>query len=258
MVVDVCEVLKKQHLVLFSKEETAFIKNLDKPFIMLSEQELSSKNLVQLLWDLNYWLEQSSLDIEEFAIKTGCYYYSSEIEKSNVYMISLLLKKLFYQYKDRDILLERLEEFSQKPVLSKYKFFNDNEAHKSYNKGQILIMTYHKSKGDEFDYVFIPQLCEEILPFDLKNIKIKSKERFLESVKALKSNYKRKDEYQLKRFIAEENMRLLYVAVTRAKQKLYITCAKKYKKYSKLKEAKTSIIFEKVLSNSGVVLNDKR
>ena len=252
-------VLAKQKLIKFQSSDEEFIKNLSSPFILLSQDDLKSEALIQLLWDLNYWLQMSYLDIEEFAIKSGCYYCSSEIEKSNVYMVALLLKRLSIQYKNQSNLLEKLEELSKRPVLGKFKFFNDEDKDSdSFCKGKIQIMTYHKSKGDEFDYVFIPQLCEDILPLDLKNIKIKSKERFLESVKALKSNYKRKDEYQLKRFIAEENMRLLYVAVTRAKQKLYITCAKKYKRYSKVKDVKPSLIFEKVLSNTGVVLNDKR
>ena len=108
-------------------------------------------------------------------------------------------------------------------------------------------MTYHKSKGDEFDYVFLPQMCEDTLPFDINNIKIKSKERFLEAVKALNLNYCRKDEIQQKRFIAGENMRLLYVAVTRAKKKLYITSAAKYKKFSKLKDVTQSILFNNLL-----------
>ena len=83
-------------------------------------------------------------------------------------MVALLLKKLALQYKNQSNLLERLEELSKRPVLGKFKFFADEDnGNDSFYKGKIQIMTYHKSKGDEFDYVFIPQLCEEILPFDL-------------------------------------------------------------------------------------------
>ena len=255
-VLKIIEVLTKQRLCCFSKDDKDFITNLKTPFILLTEQNIPSKKLIQLLWDLNYWLENSTPDIEEFAIKTGCYYYSSEIEKSNVYMVALMLKKLYAQYKDTDILLERLEDLARKPILSKFKFFNDEEKNPQNNGGKIQIMTYHKSKGDEFDYVFIPQLCEEILPLEMSNIKIKSKERFIESVKGLKSNYNKKNEKDLKLAAAEENMRLLYVALTRAKQKLYITSAHKYKKYSKLKDVKPSVIFEKILIHSAGSKNE--
>ena len=107
-------------------------------------------------------------------------------------------------------------------------------------------MTYHKSKGDEFDYVFIPNLNEENLQLNPENIKIKSKERFHESIKAINPKYKPKSELEQKLFQIEENLRLLYVAITRAKKKIFITSALKYKKYSRIKDAKQSIIFEEL------------
>lgn len=242
-VLKILDILRQQKLFSFSAEDYEFIKDLKTPFILLNENNLDSKNLIQFLWDMNYWLESSILECEELALKIGNYYYNSELEKSNVYMVALLLKRLSLQYRSTDVLLEQLEELSKKPVLSKYKFFAEDSSTQNGNSRVINIMTYHKSKGDEFDYVFLPQMCEDTLPFDIKNIKIKSKERFLEAVKALNLNYCRKDEIQQKRFIAGENMRLLYVAVTRAKKKLYITSAAKYKKFSKLKDVTQSVFF---------------
>lgn len=247
---EVIDVLSKQKILEFSVEDKDYIDNLKKPFILTEEDSLDSKSLCQLLWDLNYWLQNAGLSADESAVKIGNYYYSGEIEKSNVYMISLLLKKLSVQYPDNTVLLERLEDLSKRPVLNKFKFFTNEDVENKANRGIIQIMTYHKSKGDEFDYVFIPQLSEEFLPVDFEKIKIKSKERFLEAVKAINYKYKKKDEKELRLFQAEENLRLFYVAVTRAKKKLYISCADKYKKFSKLKETKPSILFEKVLDSS--------
>ena len=107
-----------------------------------------------------------------------------------------------------------------------------------------MLMTYHKSKGDEFDYVFIPQLTEDVLPLKSENVKVKAQERFIECVKALNPEYAKKTELELKTNILEENMRLLYVAITRAKQGLFITSAGKYKKFSKIKEEVPSLFFE--------------
>ena len=165
-------------------------------------------------------------------------------------MISLILKKLSVQYPDTIQLIERLEDLSKRPILNKFKFFTDDNVENKANRGIIQIMTYHKSKGDEFDYVFIPQLSEELLPTDVEKIKINPKERFLESVKAINLKYNKKDEKELKLFKAEENLRLFYVAVTRAKKKLYISCARKYKKYSRIKDTMPSILFERVLTNA--------
>lgn len=250
-VLEAAEVLNEQKLLKLSNEDFFYLKELKTPFILKNQDEAPSENLSKLLWDLNFWLDNSSLSIEQFAIKSGNYYYNSEIEKSNVYITSLFLRTLSSQYATTQSLLEKLEEIKNKPISAKYKFFNDDsDVEKSKTRGIIQIMTYHKSKGDEFDYVFIPQLTDDLLPLEKEKIKIKSKERFLEAVKALNSNYKKKDENEQKLFQIEENLRLFYVAITRAKKKLYITSAKKYKKFSKIKEYKPSILFDTILDIS--------
>lgn len=252
-IIEAAQALNEQKLIKLSSEDYVYLKELNTPFILNNQDEVPSDNLSKLLWDLNFWLDNSSLSIEQFAIKSGNYYYSSEIEKSNVYMTSQLLRTLSLQYATIEALLDKLEEIKNKPVGAKYKFFNDDsDVEKSKTRGIIQIMTYHKSKGDEFDYVFIPQLAEDVqfLPLEKETVKIKSKERFQEAVKALNSKYKKKDENEQKLFQIEENLRLFYVAITRAKKKLFVTSAKKYKKFSKIKEYKPSLLFEKVLDIS--------
>ena len=248
--------LKQQRILKLSNEDLAFIKELKTPFILQSQDELSDSALSQFLWDLNYWLENTGLTTEEIVVKIGNYYYNTDVEKSNIYIIALLLKRMAQQYKTNDVLLERIEELSKKPVLSKFKFFSEDKE-QTKTESSIHIMTYHKSKGDEFDYVFIPGLSEEILPFALNQIKIKPKERFIEAVKGLNLNYKKKDEKDLKIFVAQENLRLFYVAMTRAKKKLYVTCAGKYKKFAKIKDTKISVLFNEFFKESSGETNAK-
>ena len=69
----------------------------------------------------------------------------------------------------------------------------------------------------------------------------------MEDVRGLNPNYKIKSEFELKKFSAEESMRLFYVALTRAKKKLYITAPRKVKSFSKEVEQAPSIIFEQLL-----------
>ena len=251
-VLEVATELKQQKILKLSNEDFVYLKGLKTPFILQQQDECPSFELSQLLWDLNYWLENNRLTLEEFVVKAGNYYYNTYVEKSNIYIIALLLKRMTNQYATYDLLLEKVEELSQKPILSKFNFFSE-ETKKQTDESAIHIMTYHKSKGDEFDYVFIPALSEEILPLELNEIKIKSKERFIEAVKALNLRYKRKNENELKTYIAQENMRLFYVAITRAKKQLFVTCAKKYKKFSKVKDTKVSLLFE----NFFVVKNEQ-
>jgi len=74
---------------------------------------------------------------------------------------------------------------------------DDNDA----NKNGVRLMTIHASKGLEFDYVFVTGLEQDLFPH--KNIG--NKKRGLEE--------------------EEEERRLFYVAVTRARQKLFLTFA---------------------------------
>ena len=123
-------------------------------------------------------------------------------------------------------LLNRLEYYSSKP-LSSYKFFEEETTGEKENPLQI--MTMHKSKGDEFDIVFIPQLNEDNYPLNINTIKLKGASHFVQAIKndIEKCGIKSPDE--LKEDQIKETLRLLYVGVTRAKKELYMTNAKKYK-----------------------------
>jgi DNA helicase II / ATP-dependent DNA helicase PcrA len=69
---------------------------------------------------------------------------------------------------------------------------NDIEIEDLGDIKKVIIMTIHSAKGLEFDYVFIPKVREGIIP-----------------------HYKSED--------IDEECRLFYVAITRAKEKLFIT-----------------------------------
>lgn len=218
------------------------IKECPKPFIQMNVDDMNNIKLERFYWEVIYWLNFSSLQPEELAIKIGLHYYSSDIEKSNVYLISTLIKRLNNSYKQYATLIERLGELSKKPNLSGFKFFSEEEkSDREILEGKVQIMTMHKSKGDEFDYVFLPEMLEKSLPISFESISLKKNSRFMEEVRELNPNYKAKTDDELKEFLLAENLRLFYVAITRAKRKLFIT-ANKSTKYSK--EPEPSIIFK--------------
>lgn len=217
------------------------IRNAKVPFITMSSDEIESPDLAQFLWDMQYWLNSSSLPPEELVIRIGLFYYTSNIEKSNVYLIATLVRKL--NTGGFDLTLERLEALSKRPSLSGFKFFSEEED-SSAVKGKVQIMTLHKSKGDEFEYVFIPELTEKALSIDTSKANIKASTSFMESVRGFNPAYKIKSEQELKEFSAEESLRLFYVAVTRAKKKLYITTSLKTKAFGREVDQDPGIIFE--------------
>ena len=221
------------------------IKSSETPFICKNGEDIENNSLAQFLWDMQYWLNSSTLPLEELVIRIGLFYYTSDIEKSNVYLIAILVKRL-NTTGNFDLTLQRLEELSKKPSLSGFKFFSEEED-KEAAKGKVQIMTMHKSKGDEFDYVFLPELSEKMLSIDVNKAKLKSSSTFMEEVKSFNPKYKTKSELELKEFNSEEALRLIYVAITRAKRKLYITASSKTKAFGKEINQEPSVIFDSVL-----------
>lgn len=224
------------------------IRQYENSFVELDLDNIDDNNLSQFYLDLNWWLSLSHLAPEELAIKIGLYYFSSEIEKSNVYLISTLIKRMSNNYKDFSTLLLRLSELAKKPSLSGFKFFSEeDESNKEFLQGKVQIMTMHKSKGDEFDYCFLPEFSEKNLTLDIDQIKLKSTD-FQEAIKSLNKNYKTKSEYEIKKELLAENLRLLYVAITRAKKYLYFTASTKMKSYEKVEDVDISLIFDELLN----------
>ncbi|MBR5554575.1 ATP-dependent helicase [bacterium] len=230
----------------------AEIRKYENPFISINCDNLQNTYLEQFYWDSNYWLSFPHLKVDELVIKIGLHYFSSEIEKSNIYLIATLVKRLYLANSDFNSIILRLSELSKKPSLSGFKFFSEeDENDKDFLAGKIQIMTLHKSKGDEFDLVFLPEMTEKNLPLEIANIKLKSAD-FMEGLKQLNPSYKKKNEYQLKQELLAENLRLLYVAITRAKKNLHITMSTKSKSFNKIVSQQPSLIFD-ITSESEVI-----
>lgn len=225
------------------------IKKYKTPFILTDCDIINNIHLSQFYWDLNYWISFPHLTPEQIAIKIGLHYYCSDIEKSNIYLISTLIKRININ-NDFNSILEKLGELAQKPSLNGFKFFSEeDESDKEIVAGKVQIMTLHKSKGDEFDYVFLPEMSEKNLTLDLEQIKLKSSD-FMENLKQLNPSYRKKSEQELKQEILSENLRLLYVAITRAKKQLYFTLSRKIKSFQKEIEQEPSIIFTQLFRRS--------
>jgi len=100
--------------------------------------------------------------------------------------------------------------------------YEDDEA--------VKIMTVHAAKGLEFPYVFLVNLADKKFPTINRSDKIPIPESLVKEILV-----NSKDAH------IEEERRLFYVALTRAKRELYITCAKDY---GGVKEKKASQFIE--------------
>ncbi len=243
-VAEVYEILSEHGF--YKHRAQAEIRNSADSFITKNGDDIESQDLAQFLWDMQYWLNSSALPLEELVIRIGLFYYTSDIEKSNVYLIAALVRRINTD-NNYDLAMERLDALAKRPNLSGFKFFSEEED-ESAVKGKVQIMTLHKSKGDEFDYVFIPELTEKALSIETSGMDLKSSTVFMEEVRGFNPKYRVKTENELKDFSAEENLRLFYVAVTRAKKKLFITTSRKVKSFNSEKEEAPSVIFQELFN----------
>lgn len=224
-------------IIKFAKEDYSYVKNLSNPFV-LADLEGVNECLTRLWWELQFNDDLSFVPLDEAVIRVGLRYFSTQNEKSNIYLISTIVKRLLSTYSLLETVMEKLLQIAKKPIGSSFKFFEEENPQ---NYSSVCLMTMHKSKGDEFDMVFIPELSEE--NYSLTEAKIKLKSSFVEDVKNLRLGYSCRTVEEIKKETAEETLRLLYVGVTRAKKELYLTCARK-NKYSKKQEP--SMIFSEI------------
>lgn len=102
----------------------------------------------------------------------------------------------------------KLDDFLQQVALVESEYFEKEKLNK--NKEGVKLMTMHQAKGLEFEIVFIAGVEEGILPHSRST----------------------EDNFQL-----EEERRLFYVAITRAKKKLYITYTRRRFIFGRLSES---------------------
>lgn len=234
----------------FKYKNVNFIREAKVPFVQLNPDEIEDVEFSRFYWEILYWVSHTSLSPEQLAMKIGLHYFNSEIEKSNVYLIATLVKRLSLNTAGGlKGIVQQLDELSRKNRVSGFNFFSEeDENDKGFFEGKIQIMTMHKSKGDEFDYVFIPELTERNLTFEVSELKLKPSDNFNENLRRLSPAYEPKTQKDMMKQILTENLKLLYVAITRARRYLYISTYEKSRPNDKY--TKVNVIFKELLGVS--------
>ncbi len=138
--------------------------------------------------------ETSTVDLmEQIFFKTGYLEIYNPLDEEDYARLENI-KEL----KSVAVSFPNLIEFLEQVALVESEYFEGEKRQKS--KQGVRLMTLHQAKGLEFTYVFIVGVEEGILPHS----------RSVDDI------------YEL-----EEERRLFYVGITRAKEKLYITYAKR-------------------------------
>ena len=202
----------------------------------ISNEELFSRNDLEFHEFMNklkkllmYSLNTKEKTVLYIALNFDFY----EDEKSLIESIVLSLKTVFrlnpkWSYKDLINELKRVEN-------NKFNYFNWGVSNKKIKNKPITITTYHKSKGKEWDMVYLLALNEEFFPMFLhkeqqgeksylkEEYKIIEAKVYYEIEKILKSDLNRDPILYYKVKKIEESMRVIYVGITRAKEFLLIS-----------------------------------
>ena len=134
-----------------------------------------------------------------------------KVTKAKLYNLSELVNMVSYYEDDPDLEGEpNLYDFLHKVSL----FLETGDDDK--DRGKVEVLTIHQSKGLEYELVFVVGLEDGTLPST----------RSFENV--------------------EEERRLMYVALTRAKQKIYLTSCQKRKKFGEYLEMMPSRFLDEI------------
>lgn len=215
------------NLMRISSVSIDFLKKLKEPIIknediLYTASELDSTDFVAFWWDSFYFLNRSStLSVYDFVLDFGRYYFTKSHDLSNVNLLAAMIKRFEASY-----LREADKEPSLKDVISYLeqvgksrgvKYFEDSDVTMSV----VELMTIHKAKGDEFDAVFIPQFIDKYHKINPEKVDLRRDDTM--SIKLEHISGMVKTPEQKKKESAYEALRLIYVAITRAKKSLYFT-----------------------------------
>ena len=180
------------NITLDKLNEEASLNNTSLYNAIKTGKELEFKALIEELTVLKETLSLTDL-VEQILVKTGLRKEVEEDKLENEARLENLeeFKSITFQFEDKYGIIS-LEDF-----LAEVSLVADIEDYKN-NDNAITLMTIHNAKGLEFNYVFLVGVEERILPHF----------NSLENKDAL-----------------EEERRLCYVAVTRAKKGLWLTNA---------------------------------
>lgn len=161
-------------------------------------------------------------------------------EKTGYYAIAAAMPSGLRRQANLDLLLESAVSFTKGSMCGLFSFvkYLDQIRKNSYDAGEaspdaadksVKIMTIHKSKGLEFPIVIVGAAGKEFNWQDLSGTALLHREYGigmdlvnLQTRRKLRSASKRFIAQQLKKETLAEEMRILYVAMTRAKEKLVL------------------------------------
>lgn len=143
-------------------------------------------------FNIDYFLKNNKEYFDLFLKFIDSFENKFESKLQNKLQNKIESKEVFYEIKEENFKENRINFIDDLINYVALIKSNDIEIEDLSNIKKVIVMTIHNAKGLEFDYVFIPKVREGIIP-----------------------HYKADE--------IDEECRLFYVAITRAKEKIFIT-----------------------------------
>ena len=249
----------KSRLFAFSDDDLVKIRLISPKkrfFECLEEIEtLADENLKNKLQYFNMQLSKFSELAKILNIKQLC---KKIIEDFSLYQINSASTEYERANHDIDLMIDALPETEPIDFVLNYDNFA-LEVENECGGDAVSVMTIHKSKGIEFKYVFLINTTNEFnFESTYENVMFNkdlgvgidyfdtANRTLIETVASEGMKYLEK------RKLVEEQQRVLYVALTRAKEKLFVICSKEKGKIAqKIKEHKNCYAdwFEPIIYN---------
>lgn len=249
----------KSRLFAFSDDDLVKIRLLSPKkrfFECLAEIEnLSDEKLKNKLQYFNLQLSKFSELAKILSIKQLC---KKIIEDFSIYQINSASAQYDRANHDIDLMIEALPETEPIDFVLNYDNFA-LEVENECGGDAVSVMTIHKSKGIEFKYVFLINTTNEF-NFESTYENVMFNKDLGVGIDYFDTANRTQIEtiasegmkYLEKRKLVEEQQRVLYVALTRAKEKLFVICSKeKGRLTQKIKEHKNCYAdwFEPIIYN---------
>ena len=220
--------LCKEKIYDCKEEDLEKLKNLQEPFLTSNPDDFNSFELGRFWWDFDYIFSNSNNGFDYLITVIADYYFEEQTTLENAYMLAQVARKFMENTKTEQTFYEKFKALKNLSNIGLVKLLKEDKNLSIQNL--VEVMTIHKAKGDEFDYVFLPEMSDKLFSLSNDVLKISSESHFCE---CLKPKEKRRTVEEMKKEYLDETLHLIYVAVTRAKKRLYISYSKNIKKGSK-------------------------
>ena len=280
--ISIYEVGKQNQFSQIPKDILTLLKFMDRPhslsYLKNSLKILEKQNLIikqdwnKIIMNPEDFLYSTSLlsEPEKSVIQARNYCRSllkAKLELPSYYLIAFLgtilkyesmelasvqkLSDTIYDELNGTITLKNIIDVLKKIIdLEQFEEITEDNEQPYVRPNQVTIMTMHKSKGLDWNYVFLPFLHEDILSGEIKisatskflgnfslaeiartQIRALSHEKYLSYENNICTNEIKQVWEQSKLLKKAEEYRLIYVAITRAKNLLWMSAAQKGPSY---------------------------